>query len=225
MVDVKLHGAWASPFSCRVVWALKLKGIPYENIEEDLPNKSKLILQYNPIHKKIPVLVHGRKPICESTIIIEYIDETWPQNPLLPSDPYQRALARFWVKFAEDKGFAVWTLFRSSGEEQEKAKNESLESLRTIEEHGLGNKKFFGGEEIGIVDIAFGWMSLWLGIIEEIVGVKLLEAHLFPRLYAWTKNFKEVPVIKQNLPDCHELLLLFKGVREQALGSSSSSSS
>ncbi|XP_048332628.2 probable glutathione S-transferase [Ziziphus jujuba] len=224
MADVKLHGAWASPFSCRVVWALKLKGVPYENIEEDLPNnKSKLLLQYNPVHKKIPVLVHGGKPICESMIIIEYIDETWLQNPLLPSDPYQRALARFWVKFAEDKSSVVWTLLRSSGEEREKAKNESLEVLKTIEEHGLGDKKFFGGEEIGIVDIAFGWMSLWLGVIEEIVGVKLLEAHLFPRLYAWTKNFKEVPVIKQNLPDRHELLLHCKGVREKSLGSSSSS--
>lgn len=110
---------------------------------------------------------------------------------------------------------------RSSGEEQEKAKKESLEILRTIEEHGLGNKKFFGGEEIGIVDIAFGWMALWLGIIEEIVGVKLLEAQIFPKLYAWTKNFKEVPVIKQNLPDRHELLLLFKSVREKSRSSSS----
>lgn len=54
----------------------------------------------------------------------------------------------------------------TSGEEQEKVKNESLEILRTIEEKGLGEKKFFGGENIDLLDLAFGWMPYWLGVIE-----------------------------------------------------------
>ncbi|KAL5781528.1 hypothetical protein ACOSP7_006557 [Xanthoceras sorbifolium] len=219
--QVKLHGYWSSPFSYRVIWALELKGIPYEYIEEDLSNKGPLLLKYNPVHKKIPVLVHGGKPICESMIILEYLEETWPQNPLLPTDPFQRAVARFWIKFAEDKGPTVWMMFRSSGEEQEKYKKESLEMLKTIEEMALGDeKKFFGGDEISLVDIAFGAHAHWLGVIEEVAGVKLLDAHKFPRLHAWIQNFKEAPVIKENLPDRDQTVLTFRRFRESFLASS-----
>ncbi|XWS13539.1 hypothetical protein CRYUN_Cryun36dG0045300 [Craigia yunnanensis] len=51
-------------------------------------------------------------------IILEYIEEIWQHNFLLPSDPYDKAIARFWIKFAEDKvnllafrhGFAAYFL-------------------------------------------------------------------------------------------------------------------
>ena len=100
---MKLFRSWSSTFALRIVWALEIKGIEYEAVFEDLSNKSPLLLQYNPVHKKIPILVHNGRPIVESFVILEYIDETWKQAPLLPEDPYERAMARFWAKFGEDK--------------------------------------------------------------------------------------------------------------------------
>lgn len=95
---------WLSPYGMRVRIALEEKGIKYESREEDLSNKSSLLLQMNAVHKKIPVLIHNGKPVCESLIIVEYIDEVWnDQSPLLPSDPYQRSQARFWSNYVDTK--------------------------------------------------------------------------------------------------------------------------
>ncbi|TMW98885.1 hypothetical protein EJD97_003349 [Solanum chilense] len=221
--DLKLHGSWASPYSLRIIWALKLKGLLYEYIEENLANKSDLLLKYNPIFKKIPILVHDGKPICESMIILEYLDQIWPnQYPLLPIDSYQRALARFWVNYFEQKSVSLWMIFRSKGEEQEKAVKDSLEMLKIIEENAFKNQKnniFFIGGKIGIVDISFGWICHWLKIIEDVGGVKLIEENSFPNLQNWMKKFKEVPLIKQSLPNHQKLFLPFKLIRDMLLAS------
>ncbi|KAI9195484.1 hypothetical protein LWI28_015350 [Acer negundo] len=104
--QVKLYGTWASPLSQRIEIALKLKGVPFDYNEEDLNNKSPSLLKYNPVHKKISVLVHNDKSVAESLVIFEYIDETWKNNnPILPRDPHERATARFWASFIDNKDF------------------------------------------------------------------------------------------------------------------------
>ncbi|GKE64693.1 probable glutathione S-transferase, partial [Tanacetum coccineum] len=101
--EVKLYALGGSPFVCRVKIALSMKGIKYENIEENMRNKSEDLLKYNPVHKKVPVLVHNGNPISESLVIIEYLDDVWKGVPILPQDPYEKAVARFWAKFIDDK--------------------------------------------------------------------------------------------------------------------------
>ncbi|PWA48259.1 glutathione S-transferase [Artemisia annua] len=102
--EVILLDYWASMYGMRVRIALAEKGIPYEYKEQDLRNKSQLLLDMNPIHKKIPVLIHNGKPVCESSIIVEYIDEVWNNKaPLFSDDAYAKASARFWADFIDTK--------------------------------------------------------------------------------------------------------------------------
>ena len=98
-------GVWDSPFVNRVEILLNLKGISYEYVEEDLHNKGELLLTSNPVHKKVPVLIHNGKAIPESQVILQYIDEAWPSTgpTVLPVDPLERATARFWAAFVDDK--------------------------------------------------------------------------------------------------------------------------
>ena len=99
-----LLDSWASPCAMKVRIALAEKGIEYESKEEDLAHKSPLLLKMNPVHKQIPVLIHNGKAICESMIIVEYIDEVWNEDsPLLPSNSQDRTRAKFWVHLIEKK--------------------------------------------------------------------------------------------------------------------------
>ncbi|XP_023743913.1 glutathione transferase GST 23 [Lactuca sativa] len=218
MEEVKLFRTWSSPFALRVVWALKLKGIEYETIYEDLANKSSLLLKYNPIHKKVPVLLHNGTPICESLVILEYIDDTWNKTtPLLPKDPVARATTRFWAKFNDEQlAPSVFNAYTSQGVEQEEAKAPALKNLEIVEKQ-LKGKKFFSGETIGFLDLAFGWIANYLEIFEETSGIKLLDEERFPLIMLWKDNFYNIPIIKESWPDREKLVTKFKVMREYFL--------
>ncbi|KAF2320270.1 hypothetical protein GH714_026551 [Hevea brasiliensis] len=216
--EVKVFRTWSSPFPLRVIWALKLKGVEFDTVYEDLSNKSPLLLQYNPVHKKVPVLLHNGKPICESLVILEYVDERWKQFPLLPQDPHERAKARFWAKFGDDKVFQsiVYGILFKQGKEREEEIPRAMEILQHLEEE-LKGKKFFGGEKIGLVDLALGWLAYYLGIIEEVIGLKLIDQEKFPLLLQWIQEFSTAPIIQENWPPRDKLIAKFAASREAAL--------
>ncbi|KAJ0984678.1 hypothetical protein J5N97_003034 [Dioscorea zingiberensis] len=220
--EVKLYGITLSPFVLRVEWALKLKHIEYEYVTEDLKNKSPQLLQYNPVEKKVPVLVHNGKPICESTLILEYIHEVWKNGcPLLPSDPHQKAVARFWSKFAEEKClYSSFAVMSNVGEELKKAVEEFRHNLKTLEGY-LEGKKFFGGDMIGMVDIVAGWIPCWVGMIEGLVSMTIVDEEYLPRIKAWIHDILELDLVKQTMPPLDKVEAHMRAIRETVLAAKS----
>ncbi|XP_058097819.1 probable glutathione S-transferase [Magnolia sinica] len=213
--EVILLGFWTSPFGMRARIALAEKGIEYEYKEENLADKSLLLLKSNPIHKKIPVLIHGEKIICESLTIVQYIDEAWKgKSPvLMPADPYERANARFWADFVDKKiydcGSRIW---KSKGEAQEVAKKEFLECLKLLEGE-LGEKPYFGGESFGYVDVVFAPYACWFHT-DYVHGNSIIEEEC-PKLIAWVKRCMEKESVSKTLPDPVKLHEFVGGLKKK----------
>ncbi|XP_059439549.1 probable glutathione S-transferase [Corylus avellana] len=198
--EVVLLDFWPSVFGMRVRIALAEKGIEYEYKDDNLRNKSDLLLKMNPVHKKVPVLIHNGKPVCESLIIVQYIDEVWKdKSPLLPSDPHQRAHARFWADFVDQKVYAVGRkLWETKREEQEAANKDFLETFKTLETE-LGEKPYFGGETFGFVDISLITFYSRFYLYERF-GKLSMEAE-FPKIVAWAKRCLQKESVANTLPD------------------------
>ncbi|KAI3840729.1 hypothetical protein MKX03_010973 [Papaver bracteatum] len=157
--EVKLHGMWASGFSKRVELALN----------GDL-------LKYNPIHGKVPVLVHKGKPIVESLLILEYMDENWRTTPnralrkkLLPTEPYERARIRFWAKYIDDQLFKnLITAMRKQGEEQGGGMKEFAKNLEVLEEEKSDKPAFDGESPIFLSTTLIGILGPWKTELPEV---------------------------------------------------------
>nr|POE71288.1 glutathione s-transferase u8 [Quercus suber] len=140
----------------------------------------------------------------------EYIDETWKDRPILPKDPYERANARFWAKFIDEKCLpAIFKACWGEEREHEKAVKEASELLEFLENE-LKEKRYFGGETVGLLDIAANTIGYWLGVFEEASGVEMLTREKFPKLCNWANEFVCVTAVKENLPPRDKLIAYFR---------------
>nr|GMC48337.1 glutathione S-transferase U9-like [Ipomoea batatas] len=219
---VILHGMWASPYMKRVEIALKLKAIPFEYVEEDLSNKSPLLLKYNPVYKKVPVLVHNGKPISESLLIVEYIDEVWNDGPrILPEEPYERARVRFWADYIQKVFNSMSKIFNSEGEELTKACDEFYEKLKVLED---GIKDLFPGGDpraqgrnLGLLDVLIVPTLGAYKAQEQVLGVKILDPERNPLMYSWVNSLLELPLIQEIAPPYEKVVALLQMLKEMGV--------
>ncbi|XP_049405370.1 glutathione S-transferase U17-like [Solanum stenotomum] len=215
--SVKLLGSWASPFVNRVEIALKIKSIEsHELIQENVLNKSELLLKSNPVYKKIPVLIHDEQPIRESLVILQYIDEAWLNGPsVLPSDPYDRAIARFWAAYIDEKWYPLVVEFRNV--EAKEAKTAVVEKISEgnmlLEEAFIKiskGKSYFGGDRIGYLGIVLGSLLGWVKAIEIMDEMKILDETKLPSLAEWDERFFSDKAVKDIIPQPEKLVEAYR---------------
>ncbi|KAI3812084.1 hypothetical protein L1987_16788 [Smallanthus sonchifolius] len=213
--EMKLLGITGSPFVTRVEFVLKLKSIEYEYFEEDLLNKSELLVTSNPVFRRVPVLLHANKqPMAESLPIMEYLDELKPDvHPLLPSDPSDRVQCRV-LAYTFDTLCVPWIkefMLTREKERKEELKTLLIEGFVMLEEAFVKlskGKAFFCGDDIGYLDIVVGSCLGWIKLYGIVFDFNVIEEDRNPRLAEWGKNMWSHEVAKNVIPS-HEIHMKF----------------
>jgi len=135
------------------------KGVDFVLTEIDLENKPDWFLKVSP-YSKVPVIRHGEAVIWESAVINEYLDEVFPEPPLLPRDPVGRATARVWIDFANNRmvPHVYKMMLRQDTEGQALHRRRLTEAALFMEHEGLRKLSpgpFWLGDKPGLVDFTF----------------------------------------------------------------------
>ncbi|PSB52509.1 glutathione S-transferase family protein [Chamaesiphon polymorphus CCALA 037] len=174
MSQIQLYSAILCPFAHRVRLTLQAKGIPFESIEIDLQNKPTNFLEISP-YGKVPVLKHGDNRVWESAIVNEYLEETFPDPPLLPTEPMQRSRARIWINFADTRLFATTGKLLYGRDPHPRALlTELTEDLLFMEHEGLhknpASTPYWLGTGLSLVDLTFHPWFEQIAVLEHFRG-------------------------------------------------------
>ncbi len=180
---ITLYDADRCPYCARTRIALAEKGVEYETVVIDLDDRPAWIYEKNPTGR-VPVLEDGEFVLPESAVINEYLNERYPEPPLLPADPAERSLARVVIFRFDSLSRAYYALRRGDGDARPKLDAELAKLDRTLEA-----EPFLTGREFGLADIAY---APWILRARDRMDVDL---DSFPALVDWVERLAERPSI------------------------------
>jgi stringent starvation protein A len=182
-----LYDADRCPYCARVRIVLAEKGLEYQTVIVDLDERPAWIYAKNPLGK-VPVLEEDDFVVPESAVIMEYLEERYPEPPLWPADPAGRAAGRLLVERFDQLSRPYYALRR--GDEEARSKlQERLIDLESL----LMMNAFLTGPEFGIADAAY---LPWILRARENLDVDL-EPH--PALADWVSRATERPSVTAEL--------------------------
>ena len=118
------------------------KGLEWEAVNVDLFRSQQYEPRYLKLNPKgvVPTLVHDGRPVIESTLICEYLDDAFPEPPLVPADPWLRSRMRIWSKLVDEGLFEGITEISFSAMFRERMRN-MPDDLREIRFRNIGDPR------------------------------------------------------------------------------------
>src|SRR5580704_14676231 len=191
------------PYVQRAVIALTEKGVSFQRIDIDLANKPDWFLKISPLGKT-PVLLVGDHAIFESTVILEYLEET-EARPLHPSDPLRRAEHRSWIEFGSAVLNDIAGLYSAPDEAAFKAKVAQFATRFARLEARLIAAPWFDGENFSLVDAVFGPVFRYFDVFDAIGDFGILAGK--PKLSQWRQSLAARPSVRSAVSADYPALL------------------
>ncbi|HUQ35459.1 MAG TPA: glutathione S-transferase family protein [Aestuariivirga sp.] len=194
------------PYVQRVAIVLAEKDVPFERINVDLADKPEWFKAISP-RGKVPLLKVGDEVLFESSVIVEYLEETQPK-PLHPRAPLGKARHRGWMEFGSTILADIWTLETTPDETAFHAKAKLLKEKFARIESALNAGPYFAGENFSIVDAVFAPVFRYFDVFDRILDLNVFDD--LPKVQAWRKALATRPsVANAVVPDFKDLLRSF----------------
>ena len=181
---ITLYNAARCPYAARARIVLAEKGLEVETVEIDLSDRPAWLYDKNPAGR-VPVIEEdGGEPLPESVVIMEFLEERYPEPALLPADPADRAAVRLLIFRDKDLTDPYYALRRG-----EDGAAEQLDAALAKLDVRLYDRDYLGGAEYSLADIA---LVPWVLRARDMLDVELSG---YPSLGAWLARLEERPAI------------------------------
>jgi glutathione S-transferase len=180
-----LYDAARCPYCARVRIVLAEKEIEHELVQCDLDDRPAFLYELNPPDGRVPILEEDALVLPESPVIAEYLEERFPDPPLLPADPAERALARLHVERFDDFGDPYYDLYfrRPAGS------LDRIGAALAALDRRLEESPYLAGRAYTLADVAY---VPWILRLEARLGIGI---EPYPWVGAWLERLLERPAV------------------------------
>ncbi|HEX9449279.1 MAG TPA: glutathione S-transferase family protein [Dongiaceae bacterium] len=200
------------PYVQRVAIALREKRIAFEQQYIDLAAKPSWFTAISPLGK-VPLLRLGDEVLFESAAICDYLEDAYPDHPLHPASPVQRAKHRGWIEFASATLADIWG-FETAPDAvaaQRKAAALRVKFLhveKALRDGPFLNDPFFNGAAFSLVDAAFAPVFRYFDVFDVIADFGIFDE--LDRVQIWRAALASRPSVQDAVtPDYAARLHLF----------------